>query len=163
METQRLEKGNDFLKNMSMAYLKKRHRKEKDPKARDRLLACIMRKNGMPVRDIAAQMNRSYSTVRGWLVRMRDEGLRGRYDIRREGPECRLDQDQITELLKDIVAGPDKCGFETKLWNSRLVAAYIEQRFGVRYTTRAVQYLLVRYGFSWRKLRQDAQNHQQKP
>ena len=148
-----LERGPGFLRGTSIGYLKECHRKETDPKARDRLLVYVMRKEGMSIRGIAERANRSYSTVRDWLVRARDGGLRDRRDRDRPGRPHKLDESQTAELLADLAAGPENCGFETKLWTARIVCAHIEGRFGVAYSLNGVHKLLSRLGLSWRKLR----------
>ena len=53
----------DFLPNTSVARLRRMHKKEKDPKARRRLLACIHRKEGRTIMEIAAAINEPRSTV----------------------------------------------------------------------------------------------------
>ena len=148
-----LERGSGFLKGTGTGYLRECHKRETDPKARDRLLVYMMRKEGMSIRGIAARTNRSYSTVRDWLVRARDGGLRGRRDRGRPGCPCRLDESQRAELLADLVAGPENCGFETRLWTARIVCAHIERKFGAAYSLNGVHKLLSRLGLSWRKLR----------
>ena len=52
-----LDRGRDFLGGTSITYLKKCHRGETDPKARDRLLVYVMRKEGMSIRGIAVNWN----------------------------------------------------------------------------------------------------------
>jgi len=149
----RLESGSDFLRNMSVPYLKEFHAKERDPKARDRLTACILYKQGLSIRGIADEMGRCYSIIREWLLRIRDGGLRSRHDLRREGRACMLDAGQTRQLVADIEAGPERCGFETALWTSRMVRIHIRRRFGVDYSLRGVQDLLPRIGMSWTKAR----------
>jgi len=148
-----LKPGSDFLKNMSASYLKKCHAREKDPKARDRLMACILYKKGLSIRDIGKFLNRCYSTVREWLLRIRDGGLRNRHDQRKEGRACMLDARQKRQLVSDIEAGPERCGFETVLWTAKMIRNHIERRFGVDYSVRGVQDLLRRIGMSWTKAR----------
>jgi len=148
-----LKPGSDFLGNMSASYLKKCHAKEKDPGARDRLMACILYKKGLSIRDMGKFLNRCYSTVREWLLRIRDGGLRNRHDQRREGRACMLDARQKRQLVSDIEAGPEKCGFDTALWTSKTVRIHIKRKFGVDYSIRGVQDLLPRIGLSWTKAR----------
>ena len=66
-----LESGSGFLPNVSRKQLLRSIRKEKDPVARDRLLACLHRKDGCSIRDICKIMVRPYSTMRDWLWRSR--------------------------------------------------------------------------------------------
>ncbi len=59
----RLKRGPAFLPGTSVPYLKACHGKEGDPKARERLLACMMRKEGLTARQIASRLNRSPSAM----------------------------------------------------------------------------------------------------
>jgi len=61
--------GKHFLPGTTAESMRAKHRDEEDPKAAERLLAYIMRKKGMSIRQICAALNRPYSTVRDWLVR----------------------------------------------------------------------------------------------
>ena len=137
-----LERGSGFLRGISIRYLRRCHADEKDPKARERLLAYVMRKEGLTIRQIAYRANRSYSTIRDWLVRVRDGGLKRRHDDQKEGRPCRLGAPQMRQLLLDLKTGPESCGFETSLWTSRLVREHIERRFGVSYRVSGVQKIL---------------------
>jgi len=73
--------GKHFLPGTTAESMRAKHRDEEDPKAAERLLAYIMRKKGMSIRQICAALNRPYSTVRDWLVRAVQAGVGGRYDI----------------------------------------------------------------------------------
>ena len=54
-------------------------------KARDILVACRKRKGGNGIWSIARELMRPYSTIRGWLVRMAQRGLGGRFDRKSTG------------------------------------------------------------------------------
>ncbi len=53
-----------------------------------------MRKEDLSIRQIASPTNRSYSTVRDWLVRVRNGRLHRRYDNHNGGHPYRLDRSQ---------------------------------------------------------------------
>ena len=55
-----------------------------------RLLAYIMRKDSQTIRHIERELNTPYSTVRDWLKRVTEEGIRGRYDKKIPGPPPKL-------------------------------------------------------------------------
>ena len=48
-----------------------------DRSAKFRLLACLGRKKGHSIRRISRDLKTAYSTIRDWLLRMRDRGLKG--------------------------------------------------------------------------------------
>jgi len=148
----RLERGTGFLRGTGVGRLDRHIGRETNVRARDRLIACRMYKEGLTIRDIAARMRRNYSTVREWLTRVSENGLGDRYDACRGSP-CRLDGGRREQLVSDIGAGPERCGFETVLWTSKLVRIHIRRRFGVDYSVRGVHDLLPRIGLSWKKAR----------
>jgi len=90
----------------------RRKQLEEDPKAVERLLVYIMRREGKSIRQICAALNRPYSTVRDWLIRAVQAGVGGRYDIAIPGTEGRLNREQLGQLKEDLVAGPQSCGVE---------------------------------------------------
>ena len=67
-----LESGSGFLPNVGRKRLLRSIREEKDPTARDRMVACLHRKDGCSIRDICKIMVRPYSPMRDWLWRMQD-------------------------------------------------------------------------------------------
>ena len=139
--------GRAFLPNTGAAYLKKIQKAEKDPKAKMRLLAYIMRKQGSSIRQIGRMLNKSYSTIRHWLMRAMQMGIMGRYDEKRPGAVPKLDAAQTAQLRADLVAGPYKCGFESGLWTGLLLVEHIRRKFGVQYGTSGIYEMLHRMGF----------------
>ncbi len=142
-----------FLSGVSSVRLRSMHKKETDPRAAARLLAYAMRKEGMSIRQICRALNRSYSTVRDWLVRAAQLGTYGRYDIKNKGAPNKLDPEQTKQLRADLLAGPRSCGFESGVWTAPLLAAHIRKKFGVQYATVSIYDILHRMGFSCRKPR----------
>ena len=54
-------------------------------KAKDTLVACCKRKEGIGIWSIARELMRPYSTIHGWSVRMVRRGLGGRFDRKSTG------------------------------------------------------------------------------
>jgi len=61
--------GRRFLPGNTAESMRAKQPGEADPKAAERLLAYIMRKEGKSIRQICAALNRPYPAVRNWLVR----------------------------------------------------------------------------------------------
>ena len=139
--------GSGFLQGTRRAYLLKCHKSEKDPKVRDRLMAYVMRRDGVSVHGIARAINRPYATVHDWLVRAVQLGVSGRYDEKRIGSKCRLDADQLTRLRDELVAGPKACGFESGTWTCGIAVEHVRRTYGVEYKERGMWNLLDRLGF----------------
>jgi transposase len=65
------------------------------------------------------------------------------------GEKCRLDQEQIEQLGRELEEGPAAHGWdEDQRWTLARVAELIEEEFGQSYTLRGVAYLLHRNGFT---------------
>lgn len=135
-----------FLPNMSISRLRKMEQNEKNPKAKMILLACIAKKEGHALKDIAKMLNKPYNTVRDWINRISKEGLKRRYDIKQKGAECKLDDKQIKKLLKTLYKGPKATGYESNLWTLRLINMYIKKEFNVDYHDESIWQLLRRLG-----------------
>ena len=143
----------NFLPKVSVASLRKMHKKEDDPKAQLRLLACIQRKDGKTIAEIADAMNEPPSTVTYWLKRITVDGLDGLYDIKNKGADCKLDKRQLDSLVKDLDASPAEVGLGAGVWTMPLVRMHIKKKFGVEYHVRSVWDLVLRLGFSHMKPR----------
>ena len=147
----RLESGIAFMPGVSEKRLEKAARKEKDKCTKFRLLACLGRKRGHSIRRIARDLETAYSTIRDWLLRMRDRGLKGRLNARPKGRRAGLPLQIIRTVRRRLKRGPKKCGFETGSWQMDMVTEMIRKEFGVTVRARTLRRWLRRIGFSWRK------------
>lgn len=85
--------------------------------------------------------------------RAAEHGPGGICDQKRDGPECRLNPGQLGRLRVDLIAGPQKCGFDHGIWAARSAVAHIRKRFGVQCAERGMYDLLNRIGFSSKRPR----------
>src|SRR6266481_4860882 len=74
--------------------------------------------------------------------------LRALRQAGRAGRKPRLTSRHRTRLEQRLLAGPERLGYDTKLWTSERVADLIEQEFGVRYHPGHVWKILVSLGWS---------------
>ena len=131
--------------------LEKAARKEKDKCAKLRLLACLGRKKGHSIRRISRDLKTAYSTVRDWLLRMRDRGLKGRLNARPKGRRAKLPLQIIRTVRRRLKRSPKKRGFETGSWQMDMVTEMIRKEFGVTVRARTLRRWLRRIRFSWGK------------
>lgn len=110
-----------------------------------RLLAQGVRKS-----EVARRLGVSRQSVADWERMLKDKGKGG---LRRRplGRPRRLSDAQCRELGKALVEGALAQGFATELWTLPRVAKLIRERFGVRYSSGHMWYLLRRLGFSCQK------------
>ena len=135
----RLESGAAFMPGVSEKRLEKAARREKDKCAKSRLLACLGRKKGHSIRRISRDLKTAYSAIRDWLLRMRDRGLKGRFNARPKGQRAGLPLQIIRTVRRWLKRSPKKCGFETGSWmaldnasyhKSKAVREYVESTGG---------------------------------
>ena len=122
--------GDQFLPEIGMEKLKELYKKEKNPKARDRLLAYMARKKGDTIDRIAGNLSMGAGTIHDWLAKA-NNSLDSFYDIKRKGPTRRLTEEQLAELKEDLIAGPQENGFESSLWTGKMVAKHVKNKYGV--------------------------------
>ena len=151
----RLKTGSMFMPNVSEKRLVRMCAKEKNKLAKLRLLACIMRKRDYSIRKICRELAMPYSTVRDWLVRMQERGLRARFNRVRHGRKSRLPKSFLRTVRSWLKNRPKKYGFESGSWQLNLVLEMIRRRFGTdcRCKERTLRRMLKRIGFSYRKAR----------
>ena len=136
-----------FLPNVSMTRLRDMHRKEKDPKAKNRLLACMHRKQGKTIMEIADTLNIPRSTVTDWIKNIGKGGLGKRHDVKNKGAACKLSKRQLEALERDLEAGPAAAGLGEGAWTIPLVRTHIKKKFRVEYHVSSVWALVRRLGF----------------
>ena len=147
----RLESGTAFMPGVSEKRLKKAARKEKGKYAKFRLLACPGRKKGHSIRRIARDLKTAYSTIRDWLLRMRDRGLKGGFNARPKGRRAKLPLQIIRTVRRRLKRNPKKRGFGTGSWQMDMVTEMIRKELGATVRARTLRRWLRRIGFSWRK------------
>ena len=136
-----------FLPNVSAAKLRKLHKRETNPKAKLRLLACIHRKDGKKIEEIADAINEPKSTVNDWLNRMEFGGLKRMYDTKNKGADCKLTKRQLKTLTRDLDAGPTAVGLGAGSWTLHLIRIHIKRKFKAEYRPRSIWDLVQRLGF----------------
>ena len=141
----------EFLVGTSIARLCKMHKKEKNSKAKCRLLACIHRKRGKTIMEIADALNEPRSTITDWLKRIETNGLNDIYDVKNKGAACKLSKRQLESLAQDLDAGPAAVGLGAGAWTMPLVRIHIKKKYRKEYRIHSVWDLVHRLGFKYVK------------
>ena len=128
-----LKKGDEFLPGFSKVELKKLYNKEKNAKAKLRLLASIQRKEGNTLEDIAYSLQKPKTTVHDWLRRLENKGIDNLYDVKQPGKPARLTKQQLRKLEKVLDNSPQKQGLPFVIWTTKLVQYIIIKLFDVKY------------------------------
>ena len=141
------------MPNVSRKRLLQSIRKEKNTVARDRMLACLHRKEGWSIRRICKIMVRPYSTMRDWLWRMQEGGIRCRHDKERGRRKCKIPKKVFRAVRRWVKKEPSDFKFESGSWQLNLLLEMIRERFGLECNARTLRRWLRRNRLSWRKSR----------
>ena len=157
-----IKKSDKFFPNISKENLKQLYAKEKNAKAKLRLLASIQRKEGNTLDEIAHSLQKPKTTIHDWLKRIQNEELKGCYDIKQKGNRSKLTLQQREELEKILDNSPENQEIPFKLWTTTLVQYVIYKHHGILYTQSAVWKLTKKLNFSLKVPRQQHQKANKK-
>jgi transposase len=146
-------RGDEFLPIYSKDELSRLYHEEKNSKAKMRLLAAILRKEGLTYQEITGRIKYPLMTVADWLCRMHEDGIHRRYSIKQPGRPHKLTEDQLHELESTLVHSPQQKGLPFVFWTTKLVQHYIEKEYQVSYESRQVRNLLYEMGMTCQKPR----------
>lgn len=146
-----LKRGNEFLAYVSVQRLQKMYKREKNAKAKLRLLAAIRRKRGESIDAIARLLEKPRRTIHGWLQRFERRGLKAIRDKKQPGRMPLLTASQLKKLRHELLKGPPHV--PSGMWEMRQVRDHIQRKYGVSYKRHNIFRLLKVLGFSVQKPR----------
>jgi transposase len=149
-----IKKGTDFLPHVSTEELKKVYKKEKNAKAKLRLLAALRRKDGETLESIAFSLEKPKITIHDWLKRFEQGGLNKIHDTKQPGKPSRLSKSQLKELDKVLDSSPQKQNLPFTLWTTKLVQYVIFKLFNVKYELWNIRKIAHKLGFAFKVPRQ---------
>jgi len=129
------------------------YHRERDAKAKIRLLAAIFRKEGKTYDEIGQTLKYPLTTIRGWLSRIHTEGMSRKNDIKQTGKPKRLKDEQIENLKPILLKSPEEYGYPFSFWTTKLVIKLIKDKYDVSYKPLQVRRILHRLGLSCQKPR----------
>lgn len=150
-----IKKGDGFLPEISKVKLKSLYKKEKNSKAKIRLLAAILRKEGKSLSEISSSIQKPIMTISDWLRRIEDEGLHRIYSIKQTGKPSKLTKEQLNRLEKILDESPEKQGIPFKIWTTSLVQYIIKKVFDIMYQIRNIRKIVKKLGFRLKVPRQE--------
>lgn len=119
-----------------------------DEAAKRRVRAARLLQSGHKPAIVAAMVNAPRQTIYRWRDVLESKGIDALRDMSQGGRPPQLDAQQLGAVQVALLEGPVAHGFGTPLWTIPRVRAFIEQRFGVRYSKAHVWRLLGQLGFS---------------
>lgn len=129
------------------------YHRERDAKAKIRLLAAIFRKEGKTYGEIGQILKYPLTTISDWLSLIHIEGISRKSDIKQTGKPKRLTEEQIEKLKPILLKSPEKQGYPFVLWTTKLVIKLIKEKYDVSYKPLQVRRILHRLGLSCQKPR----------
>lgn len=150
----RLSLKDTFLPNNRINSLKELINNTPSGKPRDILLACLKRKQGMTIEAISSAMRKPISTIRHWLLRIRERGLRGITDKKSTGRPTKFNSLALLKIRRGISKDPSEYGFESSSWSIRMAEKVVKnQNQKIKFSTRTLIRALKKLGFSYTKAR----------
>lgn len=128
-------------------------RRSEESRYNHRLHGVLLVAQGMTCPEVARLLGDAPRTVEYWIRHFEEEGLAGLVELDRPGRPKRLTEEQIEEINRVLRQPPENVGLRGNLWSGKLLAAFIEQRYGVQLGVRRCQYMFREFGFRLRKPR----------
>ena len=129
------------------------YHRERDAKAKIRLLAAIFRKEGKTYDEIGLTLKYPLTTIRDWLILIHIEGISRKSDIKQTGKPKRLTDEQIKKLKPILLKSPEEQDFKFTMWTTKLVIQLIKKLYDVSYKPLQVRRILHRLDLSCQKPR----------
>jgi transposase len=129
------------------------YHRERNAKAKIRLLAAIFRKEGKTYDEIGLTLKYPLTTIRDWLSLIHIEGISRKRDIKQTGKPKRLTDEQIQKLKPILLKSPEEQDFKFTMWTTKLVIQLIKKLYDVSYKPLQVRRILHRLDLSCQKPR----------
>lgn len=149
----KIKKGLNFLPDISIKKLENLYKKEKNAKAKVRLLCALHRKEGKSLPSIAKDVGLPTTTVNDCLDRLQGRGLEGRYSVKQSGRPSSLTKEQEKETKIMLNYSPEEQDLPFRFWTTKILMYVLEKKYSVVYKPRNVQRLVEVWGFSFKKAR----------
>lgn len=129
-------------KNLLRETLEAACRKSAEARFLHRLHCVLLVAEGRSAQEVAQWHGVDPSSVARWVRRFNEHGLDGLREGRRAGRPGRLDSEQLKALSADLKKHPRAFRYVQATWNGFLLAAHLENRYGIRLSVRQCQRLL---------------------
>lgn len=118
-----------------------------------RLHGLLLITGGQSCGQVAELFGEDRRTVQRWIKTFETHGLDGLREGERPGRPRSLDARQWDALGKDLRRSPTVFGYETGLWDGKLLSRHLRERYGVELGVRQCQRVFRDMGFRFRKPR----------
>ena len=129
---------------ITLEELKVRHRQEKNPLIRDRLLMLIHVSQGHSSRQVAQMLNVNKGTVSIWVNRFNNLSFEGLQDQPRSGRPPKVNYPRLKRALE---ASPRNFGYPHEIWFPALVRTYLWDHQHITVNQTHIYWMIKRIGF----------------
>lgn len=140
------------------------YRTTRDPRLRTRAhMILLAAEKGFTAAEIAEIVRSDAQTVRRWIKRYQEQGLKGLYDASRPGGPHKLSDEQMAELLEAARRSPSELGLPFSRWTTARLADYAAIRFSVEINPETVRLHLKAAGITLKPASEIAPAENRKP
>ena len=118
-----------------------------------RLHGVLLVSQGLSCCHVAEYFGENPVTVQRWVRRFNDNGFAGLSEGERSGRPSRLSGSQWARLEKDLRRSPRTLGYMQNLWDGKMLAHHLDERYQILLGVRQCQRLFRQLGFRRRKPR----------
>ena len=118
-----------------------------------RLHGVLLVSQGLSAARVAEWFGQDARTVARWVRRFETRGFAGLHEGERPGRPARLSPRQVAAVDRVLRQEPRARGYAQTLWDGKLLAHHVAQRYGVSLGVRQCQRLFHQLGFRQRKPR----------
>jgi transposase len=114
-------------------------------------LCAIKRKKGYSIKDISEIIEIPISTVSDYLKRF-DKNLNSLYDNKSQSRPSKLNKTQQKILIDSLNLKPEKFGYNTRFWTTKIIKHYINKKFKKSFSSQGIRKMLKRNGCKYYKI-----------
>ena len=117
----------------------------------ERAQMILLSHEGKTVPAIARQVGKREATVRRWIERFNEEGIRGLEDQPRPGKPPTYTPEQVGEVLLAALTKPEELGLPFASWTLDRLEAYLNEQKGIPIKRSRIDEILLTEGLRWRQ------------
>ena len=118
-----------------------------------RLHGVLLVSQGVDCQRVADYLGQDRVTVQRWVNRFNERGFAGLEEGERPGRPSRLSELQWPRIERDLRKAPCDFGYGQNLWDGKMLAHHLKQRYHVDLGVRQCQRMFRQLGFRRRKPR----------
>jgi transposase len=113
-----------------------------DTRCLHRLHALLLLSNGQSCQQVAELFGENRRTVQRWVRRFESDGIEGVSEGEHPGRPSTLTERQWEKLKRDLSRRPKSMGVVLFRWDGKLLAAHLQEKYGVTLGLRQCQRIL---------------------